>query len=470
MPPTTTDTPIPAATGSPPGAQRVLVLSTAAFTLMFAVWLMLGMLSIPIKNELGLTDGQFLQLTIAAMLAGSLGRFNFGVWTDKYGGRRVLTALLLLSVVPTLLVSQVTSFEQLLGCALLYGVAGNSFSVGIAWNAAWFPRARQGFALGVFGAGNVGASVTKLIGPFLIAAIPAAGYFGGVVPGGWRFIPVFYGTLLVVMAAAIWFLSPKVDRCPGRGRKFVEMVQPLKKFRVWEYCLHYVVVFGAYVAFSGMLPMYFYKNYSVELAPMLGLSPEVSAEVGKLVKLSGPEYKTALAAIPGAAADMAYLTKIIGFVVAFLYVFPASLLRPLGGYLSDKYGPRPVMVGVFAAMLFAGTLLTAPLGLSVVPFTALLFVLGAGMGIGKASVYKLIPDQFPNDVGAVGGLVGMLGALGGILIPLGVAPLQAATGMPSVLFGVLLALTALSTTIYAVMELSARKAKVPAEVAEAQLV
>ena len=106
----------------------------------------------------------------------------------------------------------------------------------------------------------------------------------------------------------------------------------------------------------------------------------------------------------------------------------------------------------------------------VVPFTLLLFTLGAGMGVGKASVYKLIPDQFPRDVGAVGGLVGMLGALGGILIPLGVAPLQAATGMPSVLFGVLLALTVLSAATYAVMELSQRQAKAPAEVAEAQLV
>jgi len=468
MPPSTTETPVP--TGTPPGARRVLGLSTAAFTLMFAVWLMLGMLSIPIKNELGLTDGQFLQLTIAAMLSGSLLRFNFGVWTDKYGGRRVLTALLLLSVVPTLLVSQVSSYPELLACAVMYGVAGNSFSVGIAWNAAWFPRTKQGFALGVFGAGNVGASVTKLVGPFLIAAVPAAGYLGGVIPGGWRFIPVMYGVLLVGMAAAVWFLSPKLDRCPGRGRKFVEMVQPLKKFRVWEYCLHYVVVFGAYVAFSNMLPLYFYKNYAVELAPMLGLSAETSAEVGKLVKLSGPEYQAALAVIPGAKADMAYLTKVIGLVVAFLFVFPASLLRPLGGYLSDTYGPRPVMISVFVAMLISGTLLTVPLGLSVVPFTALLFVLGAGMGVGKASVYKLIPDQFPHDVGAVGGLVGMLGALGGVLIPLGVAPLQAATGMPSVLFGVLLALTVLASVTYAVMEVAARRANVPAEVAEAQLV
>ena len=128
------------------------------------------------------------------------------------------------------------------------------------------------------------------------------------------------------------------------------------------------------------------------------------------------------------------------------------------------------MAAVFWVMLASGAALTLPLGLGVWGFAAALFVLGAGMGVGKASVYKLIPDQFPRDVGAVGGLVGMLGALGGILIPLGVAPLQAATGLPSVLFGVLFALTVVSASVYAVMELAGHQAKVPVEVAEAQLV
>src|SRR5581483_841340 len=108
--------------------------------------------------------------------------------------------LLLAVAVPTFWVSRATSFSELLACALLYGWAGNAYTAGIAWNAAWFPKERQGLAMGVFGAGNVGASVTKLIGPPLMALIPAAGFFGGAVPGGWRFIPVLYAALLVVMA------------------------------------------------------------------------------------------------------------------------------------------------------------------------------------------------------------------------------------------------------------------------------
>src|SRR4051812_36346779 len=168
---------------------RVLVLSTTAFTLLFAVWLMLGMLSIKIKPELGLSDGQLYNLTLAAILAGSILRFHFGIWADRYGGRRVMTALILFTILPTLMVSRATSYAELLVCALLYGVAGNSFTVGIAWNAAWYPRERQGFALGVFGAGDVGAAVTKLIGPFFIAAGPARGVFEGLIPGGGGVLP-----------------------------------------------------------------------------------------------------------------------------------------------------------------------------------------------------------------------------------------------------------------------------------------
>lgn len=400
--------------------RRVLWLSTAAFTLLFAVWLMFGMLAVKFRGEFGLTDGQLYNLTLTAILAGSLLRFHFGVWADKYGGRRMMTLLLLLPAVPTLLVSQATQYWHLLVLAGLFGVAGNSFSLGIAWNAAWFPMEKQGLALGVFGAGNVGASVTKLFGPALIALVPAAGFFGGVIPGGWRFIPVVYAGLLLLMAAAVWFLAPRPDRTPAKSKSFAEVVRPLAKVKVWEYSLHYVVVFGAYVALSGLLPNYYVTNYGGELAARLGLNPDVPADKNAMIAW-------------------------VGVLAAVCYIFPASLLRPLGGYLSDKLGARGVMAAVFWSMLAAGGVLTFFPGVGVWGFTATLFVLGVGMGIGKASVYKMIPEAFPNDVGAVGGLVGLLGALGGVLVPLLAAPLQAATGSPQGMFGVLLGLTAVST-------------------------
>ena len=154
---------------------RVLTLSTVAFTLLFAVWLMFGVLGVPIKEEFHLDTVQFSWLTAIAVLSGSIWRLPLGIWTDRVGGRRLMTLLLLATAVPTLLVAHATTFTQLMVCAFCFGIAGNSFSVGIAWNAAWADRERQGFALGIFGAGNVGASITKLIGPALIALVPAGG-------------------------------------------------------------------------------------------------------------------------------------------------------------------------------------------------------------------------------------------------------------------------------------------------------
>ncbi len=189
--------------------RRVLVFSTTAFTLMFAVWLMFGVLGVPIQKELQLTDIQLGWLGAAAILAGALPRLMFGVWADLYGGRMMMTILLLITAVPTFWVSRATSYEELFCCALVFGLAGNGFTVGIAWNAAWFPKQQQGLALGVFGAGNVGASVTKLIfglfGAVLLTAIPVGGLFGGLLPDGWRFYPALYSVLLIGMATAVWF-------------------------------------------------------------------------------------------------------------------------------------------------------------------------------------------------------------------------------------------------------------------------
>jgi NNP family nitrate/nitrite transporter-like MFS transporter len=411
----------------PPGPrQRVLWLSTVAFTLLFAVWLMLGVLGLELKKDAGLmlgdaassmsadevkaaVQGRFEWLLAVAILSGSLLRLNFGIWADKYGGRNMMILLLLVSAVPCYLVTRATTYEELLICAALFGLAGNSFSVGIAWNSAWFPPESKGTALGVFGAGNVGAAGTKLLVvlvPGLLTLVPAAGAAGGLIPGGWRVVPVLYAALLVLMAGAILLVAPKVDRKPGQGRPMGEMLAPMKYVRVWRFSLYYVVVFGAYVALSAWLPDYIRTNYYADLSPAEGLR------------------------------NAALLTA--------LFIFPASLLRPLGGYLSDKFGPRTVTYLVFVGMTLATVPLCLPrdvLPLSVAGFTVLLFLVGVGMGIGKASVYKYIPNYFPKDVGAVGGLVGLFGALGGFILPKLFGTLGRATGVPQAAFVVLLALS-----------------------------
>jgi NNP family nitrate/nitrite transporter-like MFS transporter len=404
------------------GKTSVLVLSSVGFTLMFAVWLMFGVLGIPIRQEFGLTDVQLSWLAAIAILNGSLWRLLFGILADRFGGRIVFTLLVLATIIPSYMVSQASTYTELMVWAFFVGMAGNSFSIGISWNSAWYPREQKGFALGVFGAGNVGASVTKLVGPTLIAMVPAVGLAGGLIPGGWRFVPFMYCILLGITAAAIWIFTPRQDIKPGADRPLMEMLKPLKYIRVWRFSLYYVVVFGAYVALSVWLPKYYVDVYGIDLK------------------------------------HAALLTA--------LFIFPASLLRPIGGYLSDKFGARRMMYWVFGVMLAACFFLSLPSGkimlsvptrvdpsgqreafafsMNATWFTLWVFIIGICMGVGKAAVYKYIPEYFPNDVGAVGGLVGMLGALGGFLLPPMFAAFQKWTLIPQSTFFLMFLITGIS--------------------------
>jgi NNP family nitrate/nitrite transporter-like MFS transporter len=376
---------------------------------MFNGWMMLGVLAPRIKASLGLSSVQIEWLIAAAILAGALGRLSFGIWADRYGGRNVMLMLMLLTVIPTYLFSRAASYQAMLGCVHCFGLAGNAFTVGISWNSAWFPARQQGLALGTFGAGNVGAAGTKLLVglfPAILTAVPAAGLFGGWLPGGWRFIPALYACLVLVMAGVMWALAPASDPTPGRGRPLAVLLEPLEHLRVWRFSLYYyVVVFGAYVALSGWLPSFYHDTFHLSL--------------------------------PAAA------------LLTATYIFPASLLRPLGGWLSDRFGPRAVTYGVFLVMALGLVALSVPYRtywgvpyrLSSGTFAALMFVVGCAMGIGKASVFKYVPNYFPDDVGAVGGLVGMLGALGGFVLPPVFGMLARATGTPQAAFLALLALT-----------------------------
>lgn len=401
------------------GAGRVLTLSTFAFTLMFAVWLMFGVLGIPIQKEFGITDSQLAWLSSVAILNGSIWRLLLGVLADRIGGKKVTVVMLLVTSMPAYLLAHIElTYTWLLVLAFFVGFAGNLFSVGIAWNSHWFDRNRQGFALGVFGAGNVGASATKFIGPAVIAGTIGGSYLGGIIPGGWRFVPALYSILLVLTAIAIQFFTPADSDHLQTARPLRQMFAPLKYLQVWRFSFYYVVVFGAYVALASWMPKYYVSVYELELQ------------------------------------NAALLTA--------LFIFPASLLRPLGGYISDKIGARHLMYGTFITMLIALLFLAAPFGyivlntpdgpkevlpysLGVMPFTALLFIVGCSMGIGKAAVFKHIPEYFPNDVGAVGGLVGTLGALGGFLLPPLFVSVRGWTGLPQSTFIVLFLITFVAT-------------------------
>lgn len=397
---------------------RVLWLSTGAFTVFFAVWVMFAIVGIPLRDELDLSDQQFALLVAVPILTGSILRVPVGILADWLGGRNVMVGLLFITAVPAFLIAYADSYGVLLTLAFFLGLAGTSFASGVAWVSAWYPREMQGLALGTFGAGNVGASITKLAAPALVTLVGAGGLLGGVIPGGWRFVPFVFAIAMILTAFVLLAMSPSGDPRPGRGRSLRDRIAPLAGMRVWRFGLYYVAVFGAYVGLALWLPKYYVDVYDISL---------------------------------GWAG-----------VLTSLFIFPASLLRPLGGWFSDRFGARKVTYLVFITLMASSFALT--LTLSVWIFTVLVVAVGVSMGIGKASVYKYVPEYFPNDVGAVGGLVGAIGGVGGFVLPLAFAQAEAFAGRPEAMFYVMGLLATVSLIWLHIVVLRIRAHSKPGEI------
>lgn len=232
----------------------VVVMSTLAFTVCFMIWMMFAVIGIPIKQTLGLNETQFGVLIAMPVLTGSLIRLPLGMWTDRFGGRIVFFVLMLSTVVPIWMISLGTEFWHYLVTGLFVGVAGGSFTVGIAYCARWFPRNRQGLAMGIFGAGNTGAAVTKLVAPMIVVA------------WGWTMVPRVYAVLMLVTAIAFWFLTYS-DPAHKVSKTITvrEQLLALKDPRVWRYCQYYSIVFGGYVAMALWMTKYYITEYGFNL-------------------------------------------------------------------------------------------------------------------------------------------------------------------------------------------------------------
>jgi NNP family nitrate/nitrite transporter-like MFS transporter len=394
----------------------VLAMNTFGFTVMFAVWVIFAIVGIAIRKELGLGETEFALLVSLPILTGSLLRLPMGMATDWWGGRPIFTSLLATSAIPLLLLCVADRYWQYLVLGLFIGMAGTSFAVGIAYTSAWFPQRLQGTALGVFGAGNTGASLTKLLAPGLMTVVPAGGI--GLVPGGWRFVPFVYA-VAVLLAAAIYWTFTYTDHSHHKQKSVGEMLSPLRHMRVWRFSLYYFLVFGGYVALSLWLPKYYIDVFGLPLR------------------------------------DAALLTAI--------FVFPSGIIRAPGGWLSDRFGARTVMYWVLSICVLTSFLLMFPdvelgflvparyavagagprLSLRMTPalFTVIVFVLGIAMGIGKAAVFKHIPHYFPDQVGSVGGIVGVIGGLGGFVMPILFGAMTQAMHLPTTTFAFLFALS-----------------------------
>lgn len=361
-----------------------LVFSTLAFTVSFAVWTIFSIIGVKIKEEMGLSGFEFGLLAGTPILTGSLIRLHMGIWSEQYGSRLVFTLLMISSAVSTYLLSAATTYPMMLLAALGLGVAGGTFITGIVYVAHWFPKEQQGTAMGILGMGNGGAAVTKLLAPIVMMAI-----------GSWQGVVQIWSAALLLMAVIFWFATkedPSLTERLVSGKKpdsLKKQLEPLKNIQVWRFSLYYVFVFGAFVALALWLPMYYTKVYGLDL------------------KMAG--------------------------VLAALFSIAGSVFRGIGGYWADRRGPRKVMYWTFWVSLVCLFFLSYPstsyvvhgingdvsfsFAWGVVPFTALVFVLGFFMAMGKAAVYKHITNYYPKNVGSVGGIIGLIGGLGGFFLP-----------------------------------------------------
>ncbi len=363
---------------SQPGNMRVLVITTLAFTVCFAVWMMFGVIGIPIRTALGLNSTEFGLLTATPILTGALFRLPLGIWTDRFGGRIVMFVLLLVCALPVWVSSHASTLWQLLALGLALGLVGAAFAVGTPYVARFFPKERRGFAMGFFGAGTVGAALNMFVAPWLIASF------------GWQSVPRVYAAALVLTAILFWLLSEPDPGAGKTGVSITEQLRVLRDPRVWKYCQYYSIVFGGFTALSSWMPQYFVSEYGLTLTQAA--------------------------------------------LLAACFSLPGGVLRAFGGWLSDRFGAHSVTWWVLWSAWICLFLLSYPrsefivhtidgpkgfaLSVPLFGFIALLFVLGVSFACGMASTFKYIGDDFPDSIGIVSGIVGLAGGLGGFLLPI----------------------------------------------------
>jgi MFS transporter, NNP family, nitrate/nitrite transporter len=361
-----------AATSGPDHRTRspglMLAMATVGFAINFWAWALLSPLG-PLFREQGtlgaLSESDVALLVAVPVIVGSLGRIIVGALTDRYGGRVMFPLVSAMTIVPVLFIAffAQSSYIALLVGGFFLGIAGTAFAVGVPFVNAWFPPERRGLAIGVFGAGMGGTAISALTTVKLYSNVDNRAPF------------VITACVLAVYAVTAWLVMRDApERTPPTTPLLVRLAANARLSITWQACILYSVAFGGYVAFSVYLPSY---------------------------------LKTAYALTPADAAD-----RMAGFVVV------AVVMRPVGGWLSDRFGAIPVLAAGYAvvavgASVASTTPLLEPVG--AVAFLAMAAALGAGSGATFALVAKVTE---PARVGGVTGLVGAAGGLGGFVPPL----------------------------------------------------
>jgi len=359
-----------------PGAARALFLSTTAFAVSFAVWGLIAALAPTFTQIYNLSATEKSLLIAIPVLLGSIGRLFSGMLADRFGGRLVFSALLVFSAIPAIAVGFSTSYTQLLLFGLILGIAGTTFPVGVGFASKWFSSEKQGTALGIYGAGNIGQSIAVFFAPVL------ALWFGD-----WRTVFFIFAAITFVWGI-VFYIFARDASAAAQPKTLAENLRVLKTSKIaWILSLFYFLTFGGFVALALYLPTFLREIFSLS------------------------------------ATDAGARTA--GFVLL------ATLMRPVGGLLADKIGGAKVLVFVFAAIAALSLLLSFT--------TIVLFTVGAlgcavALGLGNGAVFKLVPQYFPKETGTVTGLVGAFGGLGGFFPPIELGLVKDATGSYTVGF------------------------------------
>lgn len=431
-------------------SHKILFLNTLAFTICFACWTLNGVL-VTFLVDNGIFNWTMVQvgwLLGIPILTGSLMRLPVGILTDKLGGKVVFSTLLILCSIPLFLLPFADSFIMFAILSFFFGLVGTSFAVGIGYTSAWYPKEWQGRALGIFGMGNAGAAITTFIAPSLLNHFSV-----GDLQNGWKILPVLYGfSLLIIGILFIIFAQNKVVE--KQTRTLPQMLSTLKSARVWRFGIYYFLVFGCFVAYSQWLLPNFMNVYQTSLvvggmfATLFSLPSGVIRAFGGYLSdkfgarkvmywvLSSSVILSALLMIPKMeiiTAGAGIMAKKAGVVTAItannIQVdqnnFPITekkTQQTSNNIFPTKSSWQKIIVTqnqqVAKKELLAQGITSIKFDANMWIYLLLVVLIGISWGIGKAAVYKHIPDYFPNEVGVVGGMVGLLGGLGGFFCPI----------------------------------------------------
>lgn len=378
-----------------PGSMKALVLATLGFAACFYAWSLFGPLGPDLQEHAGLSDFQLSALVAIPVVLGSLLRIPFGMLTDRHGGRKIFTGMLLFTPLPLVALALVhDSFAALAILGFFLGVAGASFAIGVPFVSGWFPPTRQGYALGIYGVGMGGTVLAGLTAPRIADRWGLAA-------------PFWVATALVVIVAMTFFTAARDAAPPKGGQSIAASLAPFRTdSRAWALTLFYFLAFGGFVAMFLYLPKLLTGVHDLEKADA------------------------------GARAAGFALLAVLG--------------RPAGGIISDRIGAIRVMRLSFGAILILGLGLAAGYK-EMVPLTICCLALAVFLGLGMGAVFKLVAKWFPTQVGGVTGVVGAAGGLGGFFPPLVLAAINSATGSYALGFVLLAVLAGVCLVVLGVL-------------------